>query len=58
MACNEMFGNFKEGHGSEVDMDKFFTFERCEVGLFNRTAWDLMFDFESLMDAATVLEKS
>lgn len=57
MACNEMFGNFKDGFNSEVDMDKEFVLEKCEIGLFNRTTWDLNFNFELLRDAAKHLDK-
>lgn len=48
MACNEMFGNFKEGFNSQVDMNREFKLEKCEIALFNREAWNLFFNFELL----------
>ncbi len=48
MACNEMFGNFVTGFNSQVDMKKEFKLEKCEIALFNRTAWDLFYNFELL----------
>ena len=53
-----MFGNFVEGFNSRVDMNKKFTLEKCEVGLFNRDAWDLFFNFEILRDGAKEFEKT
>lgn len=58
MACNEMFGNFKEGFNSQVDMNKRFILEKCEIALFNRNAWNLYFNFELLRDGAKEFEKS
>lgn len=58
MACNEMFGNFSDGFNSKVDMEKKFILEKCEVGLFNRDAWDLSFNFEILRDGASEFEKT
>ena len=52
-----MFGNFKEGFLSQVDMEKEFTLEKCEIGLFNRHAWNLFFNFEILRDGAKHFEK-
>ena len=57
MACNEMFGNFTDGFNTEVDMNREFKLEKCEIGYFNRTAWDLYFDFELLRDGAREFEK-
>ena len=56
-ACNEMFGNFKEGFLSQVDMEKEFTLEKCEIALFNRHAWNLFFNFEVVRDGAKHFEK-
>lgn len=53
-----MFGNFVEGFNSKVDMNKKFTLEKCGVGLFNRDAWNLFFNFELLRDGAKEFEKT
>lgn len=58
MACNEMFGNFIEGHNSEVDMDKKFKLEKCEIALFNRDVWNLYFNFELLRNGAKEFDKN
>ena len=52
-----MFGNFTDGFNTEVDMNREFKLEKCEIGYFNRTAWDLYFDFELLRDGAREFEK-
>ena len=57
MACNEMFGNFVTGFNSHVDMKKEFKLEKCEIGLFNRNAWNLFFNFEILRDGAEIFNK-
>jgi len=57
MACNEMFGNFVTGFNSHVDMKKEFKLEKCEIGLFNRHAWNLYFNFETLKDGAEKLDR-
>jgi len=53
-----MFVNFVTGFNSHVDMKKEFKLEKCEIGLFNRHAWNLFFNFEVLHDAATEFEKT
>lgn len=58
MACNEMFGNFVSGFNTPVDMEKEFTLEKCGIGLFNRTAWDLYWNFELLRDGAAIFDRS
>lgn len=58
MACNEMFGNFITGFNSHVDMKKEFKLEKCEIGLFNRHAWNLFYNFEVLKDGAQHFEKT
>jgi len=58
MACNEMFGNFEDGFLTPVDMNKKFKLEKCEIGFFNKTAWDLYYNFELLRDGAKEFEKS
>jgi hypothetical protein len=39
-------------------MKKEFKLEKCEIGLFNRTAWDLYFNFELLKESAEQFEKT
>ena len=58
MACNEMFGNFVSGFLSRVDMKKQFKLEKCEVAIFNRTAWNLYYNFEVMRDGAEKFEKT
>lgn len=58
MACNEMFGNPEEGFSSKVDMNRHFTLEKCEVGLFNKKAYDLWLNFETIRDGAKLFEKT
>lgn len=58
MACNEMFGNFVSGFLSRVDMKKQFRLEKCEVAVFNRTAWSLYYNFEVMRDGAEHFEKT
>jgi len=58
MACNEMFGNFLDGFNSIVDMNREFKLEKCEIGLFNRDAWNLFYNFELLRDAAKEFEQT
>lgn len=53
-----MFGNFIEGFNSQVDMNKEFKLEKCEIGLFNRNAWDLYYNFEIIRDGAKEFEKT
>lgn len=53
-----MFGNFEQGFLSKVDMNRMFTLEKCEIGLFNRDAWNLYFDFELLRDGTKEFEKT
>ncbi len=53
-----MFGNFEDGFLTPVDMNKKFKLEKCEIGFFNKTAWDLYYNFELLRDGAKEFEKS
>lgn len=39
-------------------MNKHFKLEKCEIGLFNKTAWDLYYNFELLRDGAKEFEKN
>ena len=39
-------------------MIKQFPLVKCEVALFNRTAWDLYYNFELLRDGAKLFEKT
>ena len=52
MACNGMFGNFKDGRGglNPVDHHKTFTLNKCQIGLFRRNLWDLKMDFDAIFD--------
>ena len=48
-----MFGNFRSGFNTEIDMNREFKLEKCKIGLFNRVAWDLLYNFELLKDGAS-----
>jgi hypothetical protein len=58
MACNEMFGNFSDGFNTPVDMNREFELKKCEIGLFNKVAWDLFYNFELLKDGAKLFEQT
>jgi hypothetical protein len=38
-------------------MNKEFRLEKAEIGLFNKTAWDLYYNFELLRDGAREFQK-
>jgi hypothetical protein len=40
-----------------MDPNKSFTLEKCEIGLFNKTAHDLFLNFELIKDAAEHFER-
>ena len=58
VACNEMFGNFEAGFCSKVDNNKQYELRKCQLELFNRDAWNLFYDFETLKDGAKEFEKT
>eukprot|EP01084_Bolivina_argentea_P045267 83332_1 len=53
MACNHRFGNGQDSyqgvHGAP-DNDHMFILEQCELGLFNRLAWDLLWNLKVIHD--------
>lgn len=51
-----MFGSFASW-GGDVDMEKQFTFKKCEIGLFNYKMDKYYYNIEMIRDAAKLLEQ-
>ena len=61
MACNEMFGNFdgvKSGDMTmgNVDVNAYFSLEKCELGLFDPLMEKYCADIKTLYDAARLID--
>ncbi|KAG2387848.1 hypothetical protein C9374_001442 [Naegleria lovaniensis] len=52
MACNAMFGNGWNGQINPPDPNRYFTLKKAEIALFDRLAFDLMYDFKIVMECA------
>jgi alpha-mannosidase len=58
LAANGMFGVGAAGLINCVDPDRYFTLKQCEIGLFNRDAWSLLWDMEVISDMAAKLPET
>ena len=52
MACNGMFGAGNNGLIGAPDPNRTYTLRKAEIGLFNRPAYDLYWDFVTISDMA------
>ncbi|XP_048766025.2 alpha-mannosidase 2C1-like [Ostrea edulis] len=52
MACNGVLGVGKDSMIGAPDMNKFFTLSQAEIAVFDREAYDLILDVETLHDMA------
>ena len=57
MACNNRFGCGQDEFLGPPPNDVFYKLEQCELGIFNRSAWDLMWDLKVLYDLIDKLDK-
>ncbi|CAG8637438.1 551_t:CDS:2, partial [Diversispora eburnea] len=55
MACNGMFGNGLNGLINPPDPNKYFTLEQVEIAIPNKKAWQLLYDFQIILDIAKEL---
>ena len=55
LAANGMFGNGAAGLINHVDANRYFSLDKCEIAIFNRDAWDLLWDFNVIADMAKFL---
>lgn len=51
-----MFGSFNSW-GGKVDLNKQFTFKKCQIGLFNYKIDKYFYNIEMIRDASKYLEK-
>ncbi len=58
LAANGMFGVGAAGLINCVDPNRQFALKTCEVALFNREAWDLLWDFQVIADMAAQLPET
>ena len=56
LACNEMFGNGFGGQINPPDPNRYFKLKKAEIALFDRLAFDLMYDFKIVMECAKELD--
>jgi len=56
MACNAMFGAGWNGQINPPEPNRFFTLKKAEIALFDRLAFDLMYDFYIVMECAKELD--
>lgn len=53
-----MFGNFVDGFLTNVNPNREFKLEKCEIALCNKVAYDLFINFELLKDGAKEFDKT
>lgn len=55
VSCSGMFG---EGVYPELDPGKMYSLKECKLGVFDRKMWDLMWDYQILIECARELKDS
>jgi alpha-mannosidase len=58
LAANGMFGVGLGGDINPVDPDKYYELLQCELAVFHRDAWDLMWDFSVIAEMAKELPEN
>ena len=58
MACCNLFGNFIEGNWHYgLNMEMTFTLAECDIGEFDREAYNLLMDYEIIKESADILDR-